>query len=233
MGRYIPADIKRIIRKKANFGCVICGNPIIEYHHIVPYSEVKNHEVENIVALCPEHHHRVGCSEISQERLNSFIKSPYNARNEKVQKDFMLSKYDEMVFKAGGNMFVRTPNIVVINDFPLIKITSDEEGYAVLDVKFYNRIGILQAEIKENEWIVYKASEMWDISYSPGSLKINKSNRQIFLELRVSESLIELRADLYYDGSILSISPTEIKNTNISLSGNLITDCKTGINIRK
>ncbi|MBU5337278.1 hypothetical protein [Intestinibacter bartlettii] len=39
----IPNPLKRELRQEAHFGCVNCGNPIIEYHHITPWSEVKEH----------------------------------------------------------------------------------------------------------------------------------------------------------------------------------------------
>jgi hypothetical protein len=92
-------------------------------------------------------------------------------------------------------------------------------------------MGILQAEIKQNEWIVYKASEFWDIEYSPGHLRINKGNRNIFVELHVRENNIELRAELFYKGKIIIITPNKIKNSNIKLSSNIISDCHTGIKI--
>lgn len=33
----IPESIKRQVRQEAKFGCIFCGSPIIEYHHIEEY----------------------------------------------------------------------------------------------------------------------------------------------------------------------------------------------------
>ena len=58
-GRYIPIEIRRAVLMEAGHACAIptCQFPAVEFAHIVPYAEVKKHEVSNIVALCPNHHH--------------------------------------------------------------------------------------------------------------------------------------------------------------------------------
>jgi len=58
-GRYIPATIRRAVLLESGHACAIptCQFPATEFAHIVPYSEVRKHEVSNIVALCPNHHH--------------------------------------------------------------------------------------------------------------------------------------------------------------------------------
>jgi len=57
--RYIPADIRRAVLVEAGHACAIptCQFPATEFAHIVPYAQIKSHEVSNIVALCPNHHH--------------------------------------------------------------------------------------------------------------------------------------------------------------------------------
>jgi hypothetical protein len=52
----IPSDIKRKVRQRCGFGCVICGLPLYEYDHLVPWSEVETHEADNLVLLCDRHH---------------------------------------------------------------------------------------------------------------------------------------------------------------------------------
>jgi hypothetical protein len=56
--RYIPADIKRAVLVEAGHACAIptCQFPATEFAHIVPYAQMKRHEVSNIIALCPNHH---------------------------------------------------------------------------------------------------------------------------------------------------------------------------------
>ncbi len=58
-GRYIPAEIRRAVLLEAGHACAIptCHFPATEFAHIEPFAVVKKHEVSNIVALCPNHHH--------------------------------------------------------------------------------------------------------------------------------------------------------------------------------
>lgn len=58
-GRYIPADIRRQVLMESGHACAIptCQFPATQFAHIEPYSKVKKHEVSNIIALCPNHHH--------------------------------------------------------------------------------------------------------------------------------------------------------------------------------
>lgn len=56
--RHIPEDIKRQVLLEAGHACAIptCQFPATEFAHIEPFSEVKVHTVDNIIALCPNHH---------------------------------------------------------------------------------------------------------------------------------------------------------------------------------
>jgi|GEM_PF-799632 len=58
-GRYIPADIKRAVLMESGHACAIpaCQFPATEFARIEPFSKVKRHDISNIVALCPNHHH--------------------------------------------------------------------------------------------------------------------------------------------------------------------------------
>lgn len=64
--------------------------PLIEYHHIEPYAKVKCHKKENLVVLCPEHHHRANCGEIYKEKVIDFKNNPINKQLQYVRKDFYL-----------------------------------------------------------------------------------------------------------------------------------------------
>ncbi|GAH43227.1 unnamed protein product, partial [marine sediment metagenome] len=44
LSRYIPLEIKRAVRQKCGFGCVVCGSTIYQYHHFdPPFNEAKQH----------------------------------------------------------------------------------------------------------------------------------------------------------------------------------------------
>lgn len=229
----IPDGIKRELRQEACFGCVICGSPIIEYHHIDPYHIVRKHEKENLVVLCPEHHHRANCGELIQEKVIQAKKNPFNKSMDYISKDFFLKKYSDVKVRVGGNTFQRVPVIIEVDGTPLISMVSDIDGYAVINIKFYNPNNVLLAEIKDNEWIAYRSPELWDIKYSPGHLVINRKSKKILLEFKINEDYFDLRAEMFYNNKKILATPKEMFLENIQISSCSIVDCAIGISINQ
>lgn len=56
----IPAQIRRDVLVEAGHRCAIptCRHVPVELAHIVPWSDVKNHSFDNLIALCPTCHAR-------------------------------------------------------------------------------------------------------------------------------------------------------------------------------
>jgi 5-methylcytosine-specific restriction endonuclease McrA len=52
----IPEGVKREVRQRCGFGCVICGLPIYEYDHLVPYAQVLSHNTR--ISSCFAHNIR-------------------------------------------------------------------------------------------------------------------------------------------------------------------------------
>ena len=78
---HLPAEIKRQLRQEANFGCVVCGAPIIQYHHIIPYSEREHHDPEHMTVLCPNHHSHAGpdSEALTPDMLYEYKSEPHNS----------------------------------------------------------------------------------------------------------------------------------------------------------
>lgn len=54
----IPIDLQRRLLVEAGHRCAIptCRYNRVEFAHIVPYSQVKKHDFENLIVLCPNCH---------------------------------------------------------------------------------------------------------------------------------------------------------------------------------
>src|ERR1044071_10283987 len=77
----IPEPIKREVRQRCGFGCVICGMPLYNYDHMTEWSEVHRHDAANLTLLCPNHHHEktVGLRTLAQgQAANS---KPFNRKH--------------------------------------------------------------------------------------------------------------------------------------------------------
>ena len=75
----IPDPIRRAVRQRCAFGCVICGLALYEYDHIVQYSEVQTHEADNIVLLCNRHDREKTNRLLPVEAVVEASKNPANA----------------------------------------------------------------------------------------------------------------------------------------------------------
>lgn len=53
LSRYVPSDVRRIVRQRCGFGCVICGLSLYDYEHFAPYfKDAKSHDPDGITLLC-------------------------------------------------------------------------------------------------------------------------------------------------------------------------------------
>jgi hypothetical protein len=70
--------MKRDIRQRCAFGCVVCGLPIYEYEHMTDYAKVLRHEAHNITLLCDRHHGHKTKKLLSEEQVRAHDADPYN-----------------------------------------------------------------------------------------------------------------------------------------------------------
>jgi 5-methylcytosine-specific restriction endonuclease McrA len=76
----IPDGIKREVRQRCGFGCVLCGFPIYEYEHIIDYSIVREHVAANLTLLCPNHHAQKTRKLISRQVVETANANPLIGR---------------------------------------------------------------------------------------------------------------------------------------------------------
>src|SRR5215208_5363340 len=70
----IPAEIRRRVLVEAGHRCAIptCREIEVEVHHIIPWSECKAHEYDNLIALCPTCHSRVTKGKIDRKSVRLY-----------------------------------------------------------------------------------------------------------------------------------------------------------------
>jgi tetratricopeptide (TPR) repeat protein len=77
----IPADIQRAVLVEAGHRCAVCGESCpLERAHIVPWSVVKSHCVENLICLCANCHERADKEKWGQKTLEYYKKHPWVMR---------------------------------------------------------------------------------------------------------------------------------------------------------
>jgi hypothetical protein len=231
-GRNIPQPIQKQLRREANFGCALCGCPIIEYAHIIPYRNIQAYLPENIVALCPNHYTNFNRGEFSDSYLRDAKNNPYNKTY--IQDAFFIDSQDIAV-NVGKSKFINTSRILAVNDFDIISIKRENERYILLDINFFDKLNNLIAVVYENSWTAEKtASAVWEIVYKPHHLVIRNTSRNLFFESKIENEELFITANMYYNAIPLSITNDGIwiseNEMGIEIKGHILKNYDIGLN---
>ena len=94
LSRTIPNGTKRLVRQRCGFGCVICGNAIIQYEHFNPeFENATKHDSNGITLLCGYCHDLKTRGFLSVDSVIAANKNPYclQKNNSKFQMDISSS----------------------------------------------------------------------------------------------------------------------------------------------
>jgi len=185
LSREIPEPVKRQVRQRCAFGCVLCGCAIIDYHHFdPPFRDATEHRPEAIALLCPLHHRLIE-SGLDCADLGNALKHPY-AR----QQGFARTPFDFRggipPITIGGALFVGSQRVIVVGDEMILGFDAPEaKGLpGLLSARFYDHSGARVAvEIARNEF--RSNSRNWDVEQSGNRLTIRTGPRGIGLQFSI------------------------------------------------
>lgn len=201
LSRHIPESIKRKVRQRAGFGCVICGLALGEYEHFdPPFKDAKSHDPNGITYLCPNCHAKATRGYLSKETIKKADSSPWCVKKGQCHNAFDISsKHTKMLM--GGVEFHNCIAFMVDNEIVLgvLPIRGAGTPYSLF-ASFADRNGKLALQIINNEWVA--ASDSWDIELKGGTLKIYSETNESILEITCHppEGLIVNRVQMNYGG---------------------------------
>lgn len=200
----IPEPIKRQVRQEAGFGCCKCGQPIIEYHHIVEDSQ----DPKDIMLLCPfPCHNQATYGVMSKEEQRAHKANPYNIRKGFVKGKLEITQKIPIV-TIGTNRFIGNGDFLIVDDESLLSIEI-YEGKLELSAKLYNSKDNLVAEIERNEWISGDPLP-WDLESKFQWLRMRRKLRDIQLEIDARKFPIRLRGDFWRKGNNFQLRPNDL-----------------------
>ena len=183
LSRNIPADIKRNVRQRCRFGCVVCGLGVYDYEHVEPeFKDAKEHDPERIALLCPSCHAKVTRGQWSKDKIKSALQAPKAAENGYAKEFFdFTGSHPEIIIGGNSLRHCRVP--IMVHNIPLISITAPTEPDApfALSANFSDRFGAPTLSIQENEWKVW--SDNWDVEVTGPRIKIVSRNGDSSLRL--------------------------------------------------
>ncbi|WP_262313847.1 hypothetical protein [Klebsiella quasipneumoniae] len=127
LSRSIPADVKREIRKRCGFGCVICGLGFYEYEHFNPdFADAMEHNPKGMTLLCSQ------CNQKrARGRLSVQTVTKANANPKCLEQGFaneMFDFHDEPInINLSGVNFYDCMNLIVVNGRSMLSIQPPTE----------------------------------------------------------------------------------------------------------
>lgn len=203
--RAIPESVKREVRQRCGFGCVICGLGFYEYEHFDPdFAYAKEHMPRGMTPLCSQCNRKRARGRLSAETV-----SRWNAHPKCREQGFANEWFDfgvepiEVLF--AGVSFYECQHLVVIDDVPLLGVLPPAAvGQPVqLSGRFADRYGRTSLKIERNEWRA--ATHNWDVECVGPRITVRKGRGDIASMLRMDppHRLVVERLDMYLHGVCL------------------------------
>lgn len=236
----IPSKIKRKVRQRCGFGCVICGLPIYEYDHKPGFANVKRHRAEELTLLCPNHHSEKTKGLLPDIRVEDADRNPFNLRQETTSPYALWFSGSPPEIILGQQLFTcddhRRPTVmlpVVVNGYCPLGFTLDTHGLLLnLDARDSKNNRILH--IRESELIL--SATTWDATLVGSILSIWEKSGSLSLSLKFQppHCIVITRYHISTGGVVIDIDPTKIEFSvngisNFSLSGNGIISANIGV----
>lgn len=228
--RFIPAAIRRSVRQRCGFGCVVCGCAIIQYHHFdPPFADARSHKDSGITLLCGQCHDRAGRGIIAERDIIAANASPYCISSGHA-KDILFTSNTSLPVRFGTSR-VCAATIIKFDDDVVIGLSQPElaDGPLQLNATFTDKSGDYLLRVINNEWHV--GSTRYDIQTTRDRLKINDGPRDIVLEMSLAAG-VELcveRLNMFYRGfqivaSVNSFALTVPSGGTFNHNGNVVAD---------
>ena len=227
LSRDIPEPIKREVRRRCGYGCVICGVAIVEYEHVRPdFSKARGHDPDGIALLCPYCHSKKTRNFLSPRRVLEAMESPKAIENGFASSDLESStKHPYVVFAGMTLRNCRTP--VEIRGFPLLRVEGSEVANSpiLLSASFFDQRGRPSLFIRRNEWQVLAGA--WDVEAVGGKVTVRSGPGQVALKLAFDpgEGVIVERIQMYCGGYFIEGDQGQLVITNTSGGKNTFTGC--------
>ena len=223
--RNIPSSIKRAVRQRCGFGCVICGKPLYEYDHMLEWSKVKEHKAEDITLLCDEHHKQVTNKLLSRDTVAKHNDNPFNLQKGVSTPLQIIYDGDRCNVFFGKNVqrFQKEERMqycipLMVDDIPLISIKFEDDR-PLISILLFDDQNNLIFQVVENE--LWYSTQPWDIEFIGNVLTIREAHRMILLKIRFAppDQITILSGTFNLNGIQVKISETSVlSNDNLKLS---------------
>lgn len=193
----IPEAVKADVRRRCYFGCIVCGLPVWDYDHVVPWATVQEHTVENIVLLCRHHHGEKTSRRLSDATVRHYQQRPFNSGRERSATYQLPMVGSAARLVIGSNVcsfdFARSNgrfDAIRVGSTPILGVTR-EDGYLLLDVVMMDQQGREILRIDRGELTIDPG--VWDYRFSGPNFQIRGGPGAVVLDLQIVDNGIAIR----------------------------------------
>lgn len=202
LSRTIPEAVKREVRQRCGFGCVICGLGFYDYEHFAPdFVDSTEHNPDGMTLLCPRCNQLRARGRLSRETVAQANQNPFCIRNGHAHEMFDFhSEPIEIMF--AGVTFYDCTHLIMVNGRSILSVTPPlKENFPVLlSGLFCDSVGREALVINENEWSANIGT--WDVECIGPRITIRTGLGNIALILRMNapRGITIERVDMLFEG---------------------------------
>ena len=171
-----------------------------------------------MMCLCPLHHDQASKGALPEAEQRRFKAQPFNINQGRVQ-GLLAVKQDYCAMDAG--------TITVVGEGPSIKIDGETilalylgEQHLEISVRLHDEKDNLLLQIERNEWISGDPLP-WDIQADWQVLTLRERHRKISLSLNAKLVPMQVRAELWRRGKLVTLDPTGIRLSGTKIGGDI------------
>lgn len=183
----VPREIKREVRRRCGFGCVICGVPLIEYDHMFEWAVVRRHVASEITLLCPQHHAEKSRGLLPKQDVIKANENPFNLQKGVSTNHFLHYSGKHVEIALANNVF-KYRNLLENNFISALEVDGMAVlGFRVEDEKLlmqfmaFDEFNIPVLQIVDNE--LRYATNQWDVEYVGQKLTIREGHGRTLIQL--------------------------------------------------
>jgi hypothetical protein len=154
--RSIPKDVRKRVRRRCGFGCVICGDAIVTYEHFdPPFRNATKHSAEGITLLCGSHQLESSKGLLSRDTIAKANGKPLCL--ERGYAAHLLDLGDQRPrLTIGGSNVTNCGSGIAVDGHWMLRLREPESHSRRwrLSARFQSAGGVVACEIRDNEIIL-------------------------------------------------------------------------------
>ncbi|WP_163002242.1 hypothetical protein [Pseudomonas viridiflava] len=184
--RYISSEVKRAVRVKCGFGCVICGLAYYDYEHFAPdFKDARSHAVEGITLLCMQCNQKRARGTLSAKTVALADADPKCKQQGFASELFDIGS-DPLNIRFAGSNYIDCGCLIHIAGVDVLSVRPPEQPGSpmLMSGAFSDSTGAVTLTIRENVFSV--GGDSWDVEVVGPLITVRRGPGDIALQLRVN-----------------------------------------------